>query len=326
MTNENQATYAIDIEELKAQIAPVEMNDVMAEAGRKILITDFVQMLENEAGSRIGDDIEFVHDMRVATRRMRSAFRQLGGFYKSKTVTGFTKDLKKLAVRLGDVRDLDVLIAELQTYQDTLEGDEQSASAKVIEKLDKRRKKARKKLVKYLDGDEYITFLKAFSKFLTKEGKGAKSFDDDDATPHQVRHVLPSMVHNYLAQVRAYDTVLADADHKTLHELRKSGKRLRYIVAYFTDVLGSQAEQYIDELKAIQDHLGHLQDIVVAQDMLQSLVDDGMKKSQRTVINDYIAHINTKRPELIAEFPDLWERFNTRTVQQKLANALLVLR
>jgi hypothetical protein len=48
--------------------------DPMAEAGRKILRYHFAEMLHNEAGTVLGEDIEALHDMRVATRRMRAAF------------------------------------------------------------------------------------------------------------------------------------------------------------------------------------------------------------------------------------------------------------
>ena len=68
-------------------------DDAMAEAARKVLLFHFERMLLHEPGSRLGETIEAVHDMRVATRRMRSAFRLFKPFFKnnapsSRTVTG----------------------------------------------------------------------------------------------------------------------------------------------------------------------------------------------------------------------------------------------
>ena len=53
----------------------------MAEAGRKVMFTHFMKMLANEAGTRDGEDIEFLHDMRVSTRRLRAAYRIFEPFY-----------------------------------------------------------------------------------------------------------------------------------------------------------------------------------------------------------------------------------------------------
>ena len=55
-------------------------DDPMSEAGRKTLRFHYQRMVHNEPGTRLGEDIEFLHDMRVATRRMRAAFRVFGSF------------------------------------------------------------------------------------------------------------------------------------------------------------------------------------------------------------------------------------------------------
>src|SRR4051812_17496203 len=95
------------VELLQAQLQPVEPLDTMAEAGRKILLSDLVKMLDHEAGSRSGEDLEDVHDMRVALRRMRSTLRLLADYYKPKTIDPYLVEMRKLAHALGTVRDLD---------------------------------------------------------------------------------------------------------------------------------------------------------------------------------------------------------------------------
>lgn len=321
---DGQAISNIDF--LKSQIVPVEPTDTMAEAGRKILLADFVQMLENEAGSRNGEDSEDVHHMRVATRRMRSTFNLLAEYYKSKPVRSYTQSLKTIAHTLGAVRDLDVMIANLQAYQEKLEDEGDRANlTKVIATLDKNRAKARKKLIAYLDGKDYAKFVDAYTAFLLKPGKSAKSVDEEAPVPYQVRHVVPLSVHEHLANVRAYDNVLENGEIETLHALRIEFKRLRYLIENFEGVLGNTAGDFIVEVKKMQDHLGRIQDIDVARDSLNDLMGD-LKKAQRLVLEKYIAEISLEQPELIQQFPEAWAHFNTRTVQQKLANALLMLR
>src|SRR5512145_2820492 len=112
---------AHQIEVLTPAIAAVQPEDGMAEAGRKILLAELVLMLNQEAGSRSGEDIEHVHDMRVAIRRMRSAVRLLKPYLKGKAIKGYNRNLRQSGLVLGDVRDLDVMIEQLQAYTATLD-------------------------------------------------------------------------------------------------------------------------------------------------------------------------------------------------------------
>ena len=86
----------------------LQPDDPMSEAGRKTLRFHFRRMLHHEPGTRLGEDIEALHDMRVATRRMRAAFRVFGEYYDPKAVRPYLKGLKRTGRALGAVRDLDV--------------------------------------------------------------------------------------------------------------------------------------------------------------------------------------------------------------------------
>src|SRR5688572_3515190 len=106
-------TIAERIEQLASGRAAVSPTDNMAEAGRKVLLAELIKMLKHDKGSRTGEDIEDVHDMRVAIRKMRSIFRLLKTYFKSKDADNYNRALKRLASALGEVRDLDVLLANL---------------------------------------------------------------------------------------------------------------------------------------------------------------------------------------------------------------------
>jgi CHAD domain-containing protein len=316
------------IDRLSPQIQVVQGEDTMAEAGRKILLQDFVKMLSKEDGVRVGEDIEFVHDMRVATRRMRSAFRIFEDYYKSKPVRPFIAQLRELARTLGAVRDLDVLIDDFSRYQGQLpEAEAQEALVHVVEKLDAKRQKARRKLIAYLDSKSYRGFIKAYSTFLTSPGKSIKGNDEPTPTPYQVRHVLPVMVYDHLASVRAYDTVLEDADVNTLHALRIEFKRLRYSIEFFAPVMGNSIEKFVEEMKQIQDYLGRLNDVSVAQSRLKSLEENGdLGDAVHESFEHYIQSLADEQATLMAGFGEIWTKFNSRTVQRHLSDALLVLR
>jgi len=305
---------------LREAVQPVEPDDLLAEAGRKILLVNFIEMLDHEAGSRSGADIEAVHDMRVATRRMRSLLRLLQASYKKKTIRPFTDQIRIIAGRLGAVRDLDVMIDDLTTYQKTLDAEAQANLQTAIDKLVKRRDKARQQLIKLLDSKPYQQFIKRFSKFLTTAGKGANPPEADEVTPYQVRHVVPVILHQHLAAVRAYDTVMENGSTDTLHALRIEFKRLRYAVSFFSEVLGTSTKDFIDEIKAIQDHLGRLNDVQTGRAGLNSLIEGN------SALQDYLAGLEAEAQAKVEQFPAVWARFNSRTIQRHLSDALLVLR
>lgn len=315
------------IEALLSLEQPVSPNDSMAEAGRKVLLGEFVTMLQREAGSRTGEDIEDVHIMRVATRRMRSAFRVLKPYYKPKAIRQFSRQLRQIATALGAVRDLDVLILDLESFQAGLDDAGQEATGQLIADLSERRVAARNSLNALLDSKPYRQFIKKYAGFLMQPGAGAVPVKLESPVPYQVRHVLPVLISERLAAVRGYEAVLTDesVDMDTLHALRIEFKRLRYMVSLFDEVLGSRVQAFITELKAIQDHLGRLNDIATARHRLDLLVDD-LNSAYSGVLSAYMESLEAEVPDLIGKFPEVWAHFNSRKVQEKLSSALLVLR
>jgi CHAD domain-containing protein len=312
---------------LRAVRSTIIAEDAIAEAGRKAMLDDFISLIEHETGARDGTDSEETHKMRVATRRIRSALRLLKRYYKVKIIQPFIEILKEIASHLGAVRDLDVLIDALSTHKNTLSPDDQLVFNIVIDYLNSQRQKAQKKLGKFFNSASYQKFLANFHEFVTHEGAGVPSIKNNNVAPYQVRHILPVIIHTHLANIRAYETTVDTVTITTLHELRIEFKQLRYIISYFTDALGTSAEKFLIDLKTIQDYLGELHDLSVAQSHLKSLIKTaGLDKTQGKVIKDYIHVLSEIQNQRIENFADVWEKFNTRAVQRKLSDALLVLR
>ncbi len=313
------------IEALQNQLQPVEPGDTMAEAGRKALLSDLIKMLQHEAGSRSGEDIEDVHDMRVATRRMRSTLRLLGDYFKPKAIKPFQRQLRKIAQVLGAVRDLDVLIKNVSDFQATLDDDHRADLDSVVAMLEADRTIARRDLIRMLNKKSFQRFVEDYGAFLTKPGKGAVAVETDDAQPYQVRHLLPMLLFEHIANVRAYDQVLADADDATLHALRIEFKRLRYAVSIFADVLGTGITDFENELKAIQDHLGDLHDIGASEERISEIanrLDPETQADALYALQQYVDQMEQKRAALREGVGEVWRHFNTKTVQRQLTSAL----
>ena len=293
--------------------------DILIEAARKILVTDFMALLRHEAGSRSGEDPEDVHQMRVAIRRMRSLLRLIKQNPDAELYEWAAEALKTLGGILGIVRDLDVLIDNLGAYGANQPEEQQVNIQAIVARMDKRRNRARAKLVEHLDSKKYRTFVREFSKQLRKP----VTSEAETPHPHQLRHILPTILHQQLATVRAYDTIMADISTEQLHALRLDCKRLRYTLDFFQPVTGSSMGAYIQEVKNLQEILGRLNDIETARTLL---VDKKFTDDEQAIIEQYIAFLETEAQAGLANFEDVWARFNGRTVQRKFSDALLVLR
>lgn len=301
----------------------IQLTDPMAEAGRKIFAAQIRLMQKHEAGSRSGVDIEDLHQMRVAIRRMRSLFNLIGAHYRAKTADRYVRALRDSARALGAIRDLDVLILDLQDFAKSSPEDEQATMADLIALLEARRTARRRRLNKHLDSKQYRRFVRQFRRLAKKPGSGNRRIKRREL-PHQVRHVLPLLLHRRLARVRAYDTVLPAADDTVLHALRVEFKQLRYAVEFFQPVIGSTAGPFLEDVKAMQNLLGRLNDIAVFTDTMTRLPD--LPPRQATLVDRYVVTRASELVNLRERFALAWTRFNSRATQGRFADALLVLR
>lgn len=297
--------------------------DHVADAGRKLFLQQLRRMKSHEAGSRTGEDIESVHKMRVAVRRMRSLLRLVGAFYPGKTVEKSEKELRQIARALGSIRDLDVLILDVQQFSATLPPEMQQQAQALVSRLERRRHKRRQRLNAFLDSKRYQRSVRHLENFARKKGKRDRRRQPPHE-PQELRHALPLLLHQRLASVRAYNSVLPASDDKRLHSLRVECKRLRYAIEFFAPVLGSSAKNFLELVTSMQDTLGRINDIAVFVSRLQKL--DQLPPQQAILVDEYIARRNSELIRLRATFYDQWTRLNTRVVQRKFSDALLVLR
>jgi adenylate kinase len=122
-----------------------------------------------------------------------------------------------------------------------------------------------------------------------------------------------------------------------LHQLRIAAKGLRYTLEYFREVLGAEAGTVIDEVKALQDHLGDLQDAVVASNLLRDFLTWGTWGHKQTKdtkayppiepvvapgVAIYLASRQTELQHLLDTFPQVWARFHKPEFSELVTAAL----
>jgi CHAD domain-containing protein len=223
------------------------------EALRALLREQLDEILAHDPGTRLGDDPESLHDMRVAVRRSRALLRA-GSRLIATDTQQLRNELQWLGSVLGDVRDLDVLLAHLRSEAASLDPADRAAAGRLLRALDRQRTRLRRTLLKALDGARYAAVLDLFEATLeTLEPAGS------DATLEQLaRRELKKLR-------RAVNALDQDPSDAQLHDLRKRGKRTRYA----HELAGSKA--VVQRAKTFQDVLGAHQDSVVAEERLRAL-------------------------------------------------------
>lgn len=308
--------------------------DHFAEAGRKVLRYHFAQMLLHEDGTRLGEDIEELHDMRVATRRMRAAVEVFGDAFEPKALKVHLKGLKATGRALGCVRDLDVFMEKAQKYLETQPEEHRQGLKPLLDSWEAEREAARAKMIAYLDGERYQSFKSKFYTFLTTAGAGARQLSPDQPTPHLVREIAPVLIYTRMAVVRAFNAVLENASIEQLHALRIEFKKLRYTAEFFREVLGKEAKAVINGIKDLQDHLGDLNDAQVATEILRDFLAQWdlqqavIPVTQRESPEPIMAYLSSRyyeRHRLMLTFRQSWEHFNHPEFRENLAMSISVL-
>jgi len=267
------------------------LGDAASEAIEKY----FRKTVEHEAEVLKDKDAEELHQMRVGLRRLRSA------------VTGFAPvlDLPKEASEgkigkvgriLGTLRDLDVMLESLQnTYYPNLPAYEQKVLDKALLYLLKQRHRALKGVREVLEHKTYQSLKESIENWLDHpQYRAIEHLSIAEVLP-DLR--LPQVSEFFLhpawllgteyeeGKVKVADDLNAEAveqklaaEGTILHDLRKQAKRVRYLMNLFGDFYGESYEVYVEDVKAVQECLGDIQDSEVLGEFLTDFVERDLKK------------------------------------------------
>jgi CHAD domain-containing protein len=273
-------------------------DDTLPEAARKVLAFHFARMQNREAGTRNGADSEDLHDMRVATRRMRAAWRVFEDAFKPGRTKRLRRRLEGLSDKLGAVRDLDVLIEGLAAYQVGLNPDQQPGLDPLLSLWKRQRSVARKQLIEEFDSNRYAALIDEMDEFLAA-GSNAAATVPTPTIPHRVKDRAPSQIWAAYERVRAYELVLAWADIETIHQLRIATKWLRYTLEFFGETLGPDGPHLLGRVVALQDYLGLLHDADVAVKLARDVLVARAGELSRVETDAIGAYLHSRERELV---------------------------
>jgi CHAD domain-containing protein len=239
--------------------------DPLAEAARKTFARQAFKMAANAAGTRADLDPEFLHDLRVATRRARAALRLYRGLIPARQATRLRGELSWIGRLLGEVRDLDVFLARLSAHLPRVQGGA-AAADRLFGRLHERRAAARARLAAALDDPRFPALVSALGAVPLTRARVLRS---------PAREAGGQWIAAAAKRIqRIGERPAAELAPAELHALRIRFKRLRYACEFFAEAFGDEVQEAIRTLVDFQDTLGRHQDAVVARATLEQLAGE----------------------------------------------------
>ena len=298
----------------KASAVSVAEGASVEDALQRILGACVRHWVDNEASAREARDPEGLHQLRVALRRLRSALSLFKSALSEQSRSDWSDQLRWLLGPLGPARDLDVLASETLVEVRAARPDD-SALGVLAEFVADRRWKAHHTVRETMGSERYGDLALGLACWVAC--RGWRLGADIDVLLAQRQPVLDfaaAILTRRHRQVRKGGHDFANMTPATRHQLRIRFKKLRYGTEFFASLfLGREVDRFRNVVARMQDLLGQLNDVAVAQHVLNDLLDDTEPGArQRTaalgagqVIGWYAHQSCMLEPKLV----EAWEEF-----------------
>lgn len=267
-------------------------------------------LLEREADVVNGFSAYDVHRIRVVLRKMRAFIECSEDIYDAEVIAQFRRGFRRMTRFLGEIRDCDAFSDHVLRILDTHQLPPQFAQG-----LDTIRSKALKQFQELVTDEKHQRFLQQFATFVTTPNTG------NILTIQSVPKVLEQRIqHNITLLNQSHPKALIKMEDDALHDLRITAKHLRYLLEGFSDVLSPEADEAVQRLIKMQDHLGTIQDAVVAQKLLTQ-----MRLLNSTDGKRIIQTLRQEAQQHRQSLPDLWANCQDETFRTSIQQALKAL-
>ncbi len=257
----------------------LDPDQLAGEAVREILLGLLDTVEVNIPGAREHLDAEFLHDLRVATRRTRAALAQLPGVLSDPVVADFRARFAWLQQVTGPVRDLDVYLEDFAGLQAALPSAMRADLEPLRAQLRTRFDTAQWTLAETLISHPMVDLMRGWRAVLTTPLPAGPAPVNAD---RPVKELADERIWRMLRRVRSEGrAIVPGSPAAELHELRKSCKKLRYLMEFFQSLYpAGEIGPAIKTLKVLLDDLGNLQDLAVQAGQLTDLAEAMHREGQ----------------------------------------------
>ncbi|MCU7838074.1 MAG: CHAD domain-containing protein [Candidatus Thiodiazotropha sp. (ex Troendleina suluensis)] len=294
--------------------------DAPADATARQIMIGLLNTLEaNISGTKANLDSEFLHDLRVATRRTRSAMSQIKGVFDPQQLEPFKQGFGWIGKVTGETRDLDVYLLHYPSFRAGLPKVLQDDLDPFYTFLQQHHKKAQAELVKKINSPHFRKTLKSWRNWLqSSPEKSTQAPNASHATAQLADQRISKL---YKRVLKNGSTIGPDSPAEQLHDLRKQCKKLRYLMEFFQSLYPKPAiREPIKALKIILDNLGEFQDLEVQAQSLEDFGDQMLKEgapaSSLMAMGILVGQLLEKQVQAREAFVELFAGFSSESNQQ----------
>jgi len=242
--------------------------DMRADIAVKMIYSQLLTTIKaNEQGTIADIDSEFLHDFRVAVRKTRSALSRLKQVLPKNIHAYYAKFFSWLGKITSETRDLDVYLLNFDRYKNSLAVEIRDNLNPLHELLHKKQRQAQQELAEKLRSNEYLSRLSEWELYL-KEPASERPTANARLTIKQLAD--KRLQKSFQRVLREGSNITEHSPCEALHELRKSCKKLRYLLEFFQSLYAKNKMMIlIKSLKKLQEVLGDYQDYTVQKSNLQ---------------------------------------------------------
>lgn len=248
--------------------------EMRADVASKFIFSHLLRAIKlNEQGTIADIDSEFLHDFRVAVRRTRVGLSQVKNVLPEDALARYKEFFSWLGQITGETRDLDVYLLNFGQYKKKLPAVIRQSINPLQHFLALKKQKSQKQLAKKLTSSKYLKLLTEWEEYLASTP--AKNPTEADAQL-TIKELADQRIWKiYKQAIKEGNTIDRHSPPEVLHKLRKTCKKLRYLMEFFQNLyLEHRIDKLIKRLKGLQEVLGDYQDYATQQERLKQFSEE----------------------------------------------------
>jgi CHAD domain-containing protein len=311
------------------QILGLDYDGPASDGMRQVLLVRIDEMCSLGEQAVDWSDPEGVHNMRVASRRLRGAIRDFLPYLNARPLRSSLRELRKLARILGKVRDYDVTIARLMKTAAKAPPELSAGIRRIAEFRETELDEYRLKLTPWVQSDSLDRLQSRFASALTKAlkpGQDKTELPTNGAKSVTYRDVGRGAILNRLVKFEELSQSLyRPLKVKPIHSMRIAAKHLRYALELFEGCWGVSTAALAQQAAAVQSALGDLHDCdVMIEDFGGAATHDrpGLEFDHKGTSIWLMTHFLQQRGKYLKKALQLWDKWEKESSGQAIRNAI----
>lgn len=284
--------------------------NTQADIAAKTIFTELLHTINaNQHGTINNIDTEFLHDFRVAVRRTRSALSQLKSVL-SEDISEYQTFFSWLGKITSDTRDLDVYLLNFNDYKNSLPENLKEHLNPLYDLLITKQATAQQTLATQLQSEYYLNHITAWQTYLNQPSSKPSKLTIKKLADKRLKK-------NYQRVLNEGKNINDKSPCEDLHELRKSCKKLRYLLEFFQSLYDKDTlKLFIKALKELQEVLGDFQDSSVQIEQLKQFSVEmhtlNINEQSFIAIDMLIKHLTEQKSHIRQHFAEQFSTFQQK--------------